>query len=79
MYVHTISYEMAFMCGIHLYPASLTLFFAVTSAPIWNSVSMWRFLAALYRAVNPPYNNKMTGQRDRSPRRLDTQCTQRSR
>ena len=27
MYVHTISYGTACMCGIYLYPASLTLFF----------------------------------------------------
>ena len=70
MYVHTISYGTACMCGIYLYPASLTLFLAVMSAPILRrsaTLSVWPLPAAKYNAVFPSYNNRETEtERDRS-------------
>ena len=63
MYVHTISYGTACMCGIYLYPASLTLVFAVISAPISSRslvVSVWPLMAALCNAVHPYYNKRET-------------------
>ena len=64
MYVHTIVDGMACMCSIYLYdPASLTLFFAVMSAPILSRslvVSVWPLPAAQCNAVSPPYNNRET-------------------
>jgi hypothetical protein len=71
MYVHTIVDGMACMCSIYLYyPASLTLSFAVMSAPILRrsaTVSVWPSAAALCTAVHPFYNNRETEtERDRS-------------
>ena len=72
IYVYTISYGTACMCGIYLYPASLTLVFAVMSAPILRrsaTVSVWPFQAALCNAVYSFYNNRETEtetERDRS-------------
>ena len=70
MYVHTIQYETACMCGIYLYPASLTLSFAVMSAPILRrsaAILVWPPRAALCNAVDPYYNNRETEtERDRS-------------
>ena len=70
MYVHTISYGTACMCGIYLYPASLTSFLAVMSAPILRrsaTVSVWPLAAAQINAVNPFYNNRETEiEKDRS-------------
>ena len=71
MYVHTISYGTACMCGIYLYPASLTSSFALMSAPILRrsaTVSVWPLKAALCNAVFPKsYNNRETEtERDRS-------------
>jgi hypothetical protein len=58
------------MCGIYLYPASLTLSLAVMSAPILRrsaTVSVWPKKAAACNAVNPNYNNRETEtERDRS-------------
>jgi len=70
MYARTISYGTACMCGIYLYPASLTPSFAVMSAPILRrsaTVSVWPLRAAKCNAVFPNYNNRETEtERDRS-------------
>ncbi len=70
MYVHTIVDGMACMCSIYLYyPASLTLFLAVMSAPFCRrseQIAVWPLKAAQWRAVHPNYNNRETeGQRER--------------
>ena len=70
MYVRTISYGTACMCGIYLYPASLTLFLAAMSAPCCRrsaQVSVRPLPAARCRAVDSYYNNRETEtERDRS-------------
>jgi hypothetical protein len=76
MYVYTIVDGMACMCSICLYyPASLTLFLAVMSAPCWRrseQIAVWPLLAAVWRAVHSNYNNRETErqrERDRSDQR----------
>ena len=63
MYVRTISYGTACMCGIYLYPASLTLSLAAMSAPFCRrsaQVPVRPFQAAICRADHPRYNNRET-------------------
>ena len=94
MYVHTIVDGMACMCSIYLYyPASLTLFLAVMSAPCCRrseQVAVSPLPAAQWRAVHSAYNNRETerqrdkgreiGQiRDTQERNTDTQIEEDSR
>jgi len=74
-YVHTM-YGM--QCGIYLLiSASLTLSLAARSAPFSSSseqVAVWPLEAALWRGVDPYYNNRETEtETDRSGQIRDTQ------
>jgi hypothetical protein len=76
MYVQMIVDGMACMCSTCLYyPTSLTLVLAVMSAPCCRrseQAAVSPFRAAIWRAVDPSYNNRETErqrERDRSDQR----------